>query len=140
MVLLGAIAAVVAAVSRADGQFGIFAALGVGFGAALQRSRFCFNSAFRDLLQFRSGRTMKGVIVGMAVATVGFGLHMYTLMPNPFLGPVAPEAHAVPVSAALVVGGVLFGIGMVLAGGCTSGSLYRMGEGLPPVRWFGREW
>jgi len=122
-------AALVGAVSRADGQFGIFAVLGVGFGVALQRSRFCFNSAFRDLLQFRSGRTMKGVIVGMAVATVGFGLHMYTLMPNPFLGPVAPEAHAVPLSAALGIGGVLFGVGMVLAGGCTSGSLYRMGEG-----------
>lgn len=129
VVLLAAMAALVVAVSRADGQFGIFAVLGVGFGVALQRSRFCFNSAFRDLLQFRSGRTMKGVVVGMAVATVGFGLHMYTLMPNPFLGPIAPEAHAVPLSAALGIGGVLFGVGMVLAGGCTSGSLYRMGEG-----------
>lgn len=129
LALLAGLGAAVAAVSRADGQFGIFALLGVGFGVALQRSRFCINSAFRDLIQFRSGRTMKGVIVGMAVATVGFGLHMYTLMPNPTLGPVAPEAHAVPLSAALVVGGVLFGVGMVLAGGCTSGSLYRMGEG-----------
>lgn len=129
IVLLGAIAALVAVTSRTDGQFGVFAALGIGMGVALQRSRFCFNSAFRDLLQFRSGRTMKGVIVGMTVATVGFGLHMYTLMPNPFLGPIAPEAHAVPLSAALVIGGVLFGVGMVLAGGCTSGSLYRMGEG-----------
>ncbi len=129
LVLLGAIAALVAVTSRTDGQFGIFATLGVGTGVALQRSRFCFNSAFRDLLQFRSGRTMKGVIVGMIVATAGFGLHMYTLMPNPFLGPIAPEAHAVPLSAALVFGGLLFGVGMVLAGGCTSGSLYRMGEG-----------
>jgi uncharacterized membrane protein YedE/YeeE len=128
-VLLAGLAAAVAAASRADGQFGIFAALGVGFGVGLQRSRFCINSAFRDLIQFRSGRTMKGVLVGMAVATVGFGLHMYTLMPTPTLGPVAPEAHAVPLSAALVVGGILFGVGMVLAGGCTSGSLYRMGEG-----------
>ncbi len=129
LALLAGLSAVVAVVSRTDGQFGIFAVLGVGFGMALQRSRFCINSAFRDLIQFRSGRTMKGVIVGMAVATVGFGLHMYTLMPNPWLGPVAPEAHAVPLSAALVIGGVLFGTGMVLAGGCTSGSLYRMGEG-----------
>lgn len=114
---------------RVDPEFGIFAALGLGFGIVLQRSRFCFNSAFRDLLQFRSGRTMKGVIVGMAVATAGFGLRMYDLLPNPFLGPIAPEAHAVPLSLALVVGGVLFGVGMVIAGGCTSGSLYRMGEG-----------
>ncbi|MGH9510445.1 MAG: YeeE/YedE family protein, partial [Terriglobales bacterium] len=115
--------------ARVEPEFGIFAVLGVGFGVVLQRSRFCFNSAFRDLLQFRSGRTMKGVIVGMAVATVGFGLRMYDLLPNPFLGPIAPEAHAVPLSVALIIGGVLFGTGMVIAGGCTSGSIYRMGEG-----------
>lgn len=115
--------------SRVDPAFGVFGVLGLGFGIALQRSRFCFNSAFRDLLQFQSGRTMKGVIIGMAVATTGFGLHMYNLLPNPFLGPVAPEAHAAPVSLALIAGGLLFGIGMVVAGGCTSGSIYRMGEG-----------
>lgn len=115
--------------SHVDPEFGIFGALGVGLGIGLQRSRFCFNSAFRDLLQFRSGRTMKGVIIGLAVATAGFGLHMYNLLPNPFLGRVAPEAHATPLSFALILGGVLFGIGMVTAGGCTSGSIYRMGEG-----------
>lgn len=129
MVLLATIVAAVAMTSRTDGQFGVFAALGLGMGVVLQRSRFCFNSAFRDLLQFRSGRTMKGVIVGMTVAALGFGLHMYVLMPNPFLGSIAPDAHAVPLSAALLIGGVMFGVGMVLAGGCTSGSLYRMGEG-----------
>ncbi len=115
--------------SRLDPEFGVFGALGLGFGVVLQRSRFCFTAAFRDLFQFRSGRTMKGVIVGMAVATAGFGAHMYNLLPDPFLGPVAPEAHATPVSLALIVGGVLFGIGMVIAGGCVSGSLYRIGEG-----------
>lgn len=126
LLLLGALTLTGAQV---EPEFGIFAVLGVGFGVVLQRSRFCFNSAFRDLLQFRSGRTMKGVILGLAVATVGFGLRMYDLLPNPFLGPVAPEAHAVPLSVALIVGGVLFGTGMVTAGGCTSGSIYRMGEG-----------
>ncbi len=115
--------------ARVEPEFGIFAVLGIGFGIVLQRSRFCFNSAFRDLLQFRSGRTMKGVILGLAVATAGFGLRMFDLLPNPFLGPIAPESHAVPLSVALVIGGVLFGTGMVIAGGCTSGSIYRMGEG-----------
>ncbi len=129
LVVLAGAAVVVLAGSRVAPEFGIFAVLGLGFGVTLQRSRFCFNAAFRDLFQFRSGRTMKGVIIGMAVATAGFGLHMYNLLPNPTLGPIAPEAHATPVSLALFVGGVLFGIGMVLAGGCVSGSIYRMGEG-----------
>lgn len=129
LLVLVAAAGFVLAGSSVDPEFGFFAVIGLGIGVVLQRSRFCFNSAFRDLLQFRSGRTMKGVIVGLAVATAGFGLHMYNLLPNPSLGPIAPEAHAVPLSVALVIGGVLFGIGMVTAGGCTSGSLYRMGEG-----------
>ena len=129
LLVLAGLAVLTLAGSRADPAFGIFAALGVAIGAALQRSRFCFNSAFRDLIQFRSGRTMKGVIVGMAVATAGFGVHMRNLLPNPSLGPIAPEAHAVPLSVALLTGGILFGMGMVIAGGCTSGSLYRIGEG-----------
>lgn len=127
LVLAGA--ALVLAGSRGDPEFGVFATLGIALGFGLQRSRFCFAAAFRDLFQFRSGRTMKGVIIGMAVATAGFGVHMYTLLPNASLGTVAPEAHATPLSLALVVGGLLFGIGMVVAGGCVSGSLYRMGEG-----------
>ncbi len=129
LLALAVMGAGVVAGSRADTDFGLFAALGLGFGFALQRSRFCFNAAFRDLFQFRSGRTMKGVIVGMAVATAGFAVHMRNLLPNPFLGPVAPEAHATPIGPALILGGLLFGIGMVVAGGCVSGSLYRMGEG-----------
>lgn len=129
LLVLAAVAALILAGSRLDPLFGVFGALGVGFGVILQRSRFCFNSAFRDLIQFRSGRTMKGVITGMAVATAGFGVHMYNLQPNSFLAGIAPEAQATPLSLALIGGGLLFGIGMVVAGGCVSGSLYRMGEG-----------
>jgi uncharacterized membrane protein YedE/YeeE len=129
VVALAMAAIFVVAGSRIDPAFGLFAVFGLGLGFAIQRSRFCFNAAFRDLFQFRSGRTMKGVIVGMAVAAAGFTLHMTNLLPNPTLGPLAPEAHATPISLALVLGGLLFGIGMVVAGGCVSGSLYRMGEG-----------
>lgn len=129
LLVLAVVGALILGGSRLDAMFGVFGVLGVALGMALQRSRFCFTAAFRDLFQFRSGRTMKGVIVGMAVATAGFGLHMFNLLPNSSLGPVAPEAHAVPLSLALVTGGVLFGIGMVVAGGCVSGSLYRIGEG-----------
>jgi uncharacterized protein len=115
--------------SRWEPAFGVFSGLGFLLGFVMQRSRFCFTAAFRDLFMFNSGRNMKGVIVGMAVATVGFGLIMANLLPNPTLSAIAPEAHANPVGLHLVLGGLLFGVGMVAAGGCTSGSLYRMAEG-----------
>ena len=114
---------------QANGQWAVFWLMGMAFGFVLQRSRFCFNSAFRDLFLMRDGRVMKGVIAGMVVAAVGFTLVMSNRLPNAQLGVVAPEAHVSPLALALVVGGLAFGLGMVLAGGCVSGSMYRMAEG-----------
>lgn len=115
--------------SRQGQQAALFWVFGIAFGFVLQRSRFCFASAFRDLFLFHSGRIMKAILAGMAVATVGFALLMSKMVPNPLPGLVAPEAHVVPLGVHLILGGLLFGFGMVQAGGCVSGSLYRMGEG-----------
>ena len=38
-------------------------------------------------------------------------------------------AHVTPANGHLLLGGFSFGLGMVLAGGCISGQLYRLGEG-----------
>src|SRR6185295_17395046 len=47
----------------------------------------------------------------------------------PSFGALPPGAHVLPLGLHLAVGGLLFGIGMVVAGGCVSGTLYRIGEG-----------
>ncbi|MCS7222250.1 MAG: YeeE/YedE family protein [Anaerolineae bacterium] len=120
---------VATAVSYVDRAFAVFWLFGLAFGMILQRSRFCFASAFRDLFLLQQGRVMRAILAGMAVGTLGFTLVMSNLVPNPALGLLPPDAHVVPLGWHLVVGGVLFGLGMVLAGGCVSGSLYRMGEG-----------
>ncbi|MEZ4863127.1 MAG: YeeE/YedE family protein [Caldilineaceae bacterium] len=117
------------AVSAFNGEMGLFWAFGLAFGFVLQRSRFCFASAFRDIFLLGHGRNMKGVLVGLAVATLGFAAFMAKQVPNPSLGMVPPAANILPIGWHLVVGGLLFGIGMVVAGGCVSGSVYRMGEG-----------
>ena len=96
----------------------------------MQRSRFCFAAAFRDLFLLRDGRMMKGVLVGLAVATVGFAIIMYNLVPkNLGLGILPLNAHVLPLGLHILFAGVLFGLGMVLAGGCLAGTLYRIGEG-----------
>ncbi len=128
LVLAGAIVVAVWA-GRADPELAIFWLFGMAFGFVLQRSRFCFTSAFRDLFLLRDGRVMKGVIVGMSVAAIGFSVVMSDQLPNARIGAVMTEAHASPLAISLAVGGVAFGLGMVLAGGCVSGSMYRMAEG-----------
>ena len=122
-------ALIYAATHRVDTQFAMYWAFGLGFGFVLQRARFCFASAFRDLFLLGHGRNMKGVLVGLGVASIGFGLVMSRQVPMTFLGILPPSANVLPLGVHTALGGVLFGVGMVLAGGCVSGSIYRMGEG-----------
>jgi len=117
------------AVAGVDPRLAVFWVFGVTFGFILQRSRFCFASAFRDLFLLRDGRMMKAILGGLAVATIGFALVQYNLTPNLAGGRLPFNAGVVPLGLHLLLGGVLFGVGMVVAGGCTTGSLYRIGEG-----------
>ena len=129
VLVLFAAAALALVMSRTDAVLAPLWLLGMAAGFTLQRSRFCFASAFRDLFLFGSGRIMKGVIVGLGIGTIGFAINMYNQVPFPGFGVLPPEANILPVGVSTIVGGLLFGFGMVLSGGCVSGSLYRMAEG-----------
>jgi len=115
--------------SKTDAALAPLLLLGVVAGFTLQRSRFCFASAFRDLFLFGSSRMMRGIIVGLSVATIGFSINMYNEVPFPSFGVLPMEANILPIGISTIVAGVLFGFGMVISGGCVSGSLYRMAEG-----------
>jgi uncharacterized protein len=103
------------------------AACGLGF--TLQKSRFCFASAFRDLFLFGSGHNMKAVLLAIAIASVGFVGILSWILPSPLPGEFPSSAHVLPFGISTIVAGSVFGIGMVLAGGCVSGTIYRIAEG-----------
>lgn len=96
--------------------------LGALLGYLLQRSRFCVTGAFRDLAMTRSTRYFTPFMV--AVAIQGVGVAALT-----GAGLLTPQAETFA-PLAVVVGGLLFGIGIVMAGGCATGTYYRAGEGL----------
>lgn len=96
--------------------------VGVLFGFALQRGRFCMNSAFRDILLVREFTLFKAVSVAILVEMIGFSILAMTGVIN-----LAPKPL---IWGANIVGGLIFGMGMVLAGGCASGITYRAGEGM----------
>ena len=54
---------------------------------------------------------------------------MRSIIQNPTIGSIPSDPYILPFGISTIIGGVLFGIGMVIAGGCVSGSLYRIGEG-----------
>src|SRR5579859_531002 len=107
----------------------LYWALGLGVGLVLQRGRLCFAGAFRDLFLMRNGAMLRAILVGLAIAAPVFALIESRAVPEPSFGALAAGAHVVPLGLNLPVGGLLFGIGMVVAGGCVSGTLYRIGEG-----------
>ena len=101
----------------------IFSGLAVGlvFGFALQRGRFCMNSAFRDIILLKDYTLIKSVGVALLVAMFGFGI-LALAGTGPFPKPIIWGGN--------LVGSFVFGFGMVLAGGCASGITYRVGEGM----------
>ncbi len=90
------------------------------YGMCLQYGRFCFSSAFRDLFAIGVPR----MLVGIVIATALFGLTAA------FVTSAGMSAfHTAPFGVHSVIAGLVFGVGMVIAGGCASSSLYKTGEG-----------
>jgi uncharacterized membrane protein YedE/YeeE len=110
-------------------RLAIFWIFGLAFGFVLQRSQFCFVSGFSNFYIFRYDQMLKGILAGVAIATVGFAVIMYQQIPDPGTGSIPATAHVAPLGWHLVLAGVIFGVGMILAGNCIVGTLFRIGEG-----------
>jgi uncharacterized membrane protein YedE/YeeE len=107
-------------------------AIGLMMGWTLQRGRFCINSAYREVL-FQDYTMFRAYLLAVVVATVGANLFEdmhWLLQSDGSGGMVAGELYRQAfVPWANVIGGYIFGMGIVFAGGCGSGILYRVGEG-----------
>lgn len=110
-------------------RLALFWIFGIALGFILQRSRFCFVSAISNSFLFRDTRLLEGILGGLFVATIGFAFIMYRMAPNPTANNIPLTAIVSPFGWHLALGGLLFGCGMMLSGGCVVGNLYRIGEG-----------
>lgn len=99
---------------------------GVGLGVAARVGRFCTLGAIEDALYGGSGERLRmwGVALGLSIlgcaALTGSGLLVpaEVFLVRDGFSPVA-----------VVLGGMLFGFGMALAGNCGYGALARLGNG-----------
>lgn len=102
---------------------GIIILAGFGLGFTLHRSRFCFSRVFREPFMTGEGTMTKAMILALAL-----GIPISSvLLQGKTIDPYLPIPATFWLGSAL--GGLIFGIGMVFAGGCASGSLWRVGEG-----------
>lgn len=101
-------------------------ALSVLLGALVQRTHFCTMGAVADIVSMGSWARMRMWVLAMGVAVLGF---------NAMVGlgwlQAANSIYAAPrlLWASHALGGLMFGVGMVLASGCGGKTLVRMGGG-----------
>ncbi|MBW2406315.1 MAG: YeeE/YedE family protein [Deltaproteobacteria bacterium] len=96
---------------------------GVAFGFIIQRTRFCFVRGFREPFMTGESEVPRAIAISIIISVLGFAALKWT----------GVRGENVYVSQAFwfggLVGGVIFGFGMVVAGGCGSGAVWRAGEG-----------
>ena len=103
-------------------NFAVLLLFGVVFGIIFQRSRLCFAAGFRDIFAARDTKLLRWILVAEMVGMIGFSILKFNgyLDSNHFVFPTGINS---------IAGGFIFGIGMVIAGGCGSGILWRSAEG-----------
>lgn len=105
--------------------------IAAGLGYTMQRGRWCMVQGFREPHMTGDCTLAKSVALSILLLAIGGAVLKYSV-------PVAHGGEAVlhPVNYVRgtfgwggVVGGFIFGLGAMLAGGCGSGTLWRVGEG-----------
>jgi hypothetical protein len=101
-------------------------ALSCGLGAVMQRTHFCTLGAVADWVNMGDFTRMRMWLFAIAVAIIGTGVLAATGLIDPtrslYTGPKL-------LWLSNITGGLCFGVGMVLASGCGSKTLVRIGSG-----------
>ena len=100
-----------------------FIIVGITCGILFARYQVCFASAVRNFIAFRRKEKLILFLILVVVSAVLF---------NFFIGIGLLKETVKQLMPVTFVGGILFGIGMVVAGGDAAGTLFRVGEGNVP--------
>lgn len=95
--------------------------IGFLFGFFMQKGDLCGASAFSEVIMMKDRRKLFGLWILIVIAMVGFAIlnlmGWVKLNPKPLL------------YLNYLVGGIIFGVGTVLAGGCVSGCMFKASTG-----------
>jgi uncharacterized membrane protein YedE/YeeE len=96
-------------------------ATGVALGYVMQRGGFCLTRGISNLVLMRDTTIMRAYVLALLVAMAGVQILQTAGLVEPPVRPLHWLAN--------IVGGILFGVGMILSGGCSGSTWYRVGEG-----------
>ena len=100
--------------------------LGIVFGFACQRSRFCFLGIISDIYIYRNLSRLSLYLYTLITAVIGVQILAGTGFINPADSVYMTISNK---TISSVLGGLLFGIGMTFCSGCTTSTLIKLGEG-----------
>lgn len=108
-----------------------FIIIGGLMGMISQRSRFCIVKGFRDPFMSGESQGAVGVMAGLLVGLVGFTvIKVFGIGAGDMSMRVREMTWVFPhFWGRAAIGGLIFGLGMTIAGGCAVGTLWRVGEG-----------
>jgi len=105
--------------------------ISAGLGYAMQRGRWCMVQGFREPHMTGDTTMARSVMLSICLVALGAAVLKYSV-------PMRAEGDAVLATVNYVrgtfgwggvLGGFLFGLGAMFAGGCGTGTLWRVGEG-----------
>lgn len=102
--------------------------IGGALGLTLFHAAFGFAGGWRRLVVERRGRALRAQMLMIAVAALVF---IPVLAVDELPGGRQLAGSFAPLGVSVMVGALLFGIGMQLGGGCGSGTLFAIGGGQP---------
>lgn len=100
--------------------------IGGGAGFAVRRARLCTFGAIEDALMGGDGRRLRILGLALGIAVLGTQAFVATGLLDPELTNYIPPALPL---VSILIGSVMFGIGMAMVGTCGFGSLVRLGGG-----------
>lgn len=98
--------------------------VGVGLGVTLLHAAFGFTGAWRSYIRDRRGAGIRAQLLLLGLSSM-----LFIPIVAGVAGDYAASAALGPVGVSVLVGALLFGIGMQLGGGCGSGTLFTVGGG-----------
>jgi hypothetical protein len=109
------------------GKLIVFLLSGVALGYILTRSRFGFAGGIKRIYITGEGSLSKALLIMFAISIISSAVIHMNAAANGAAIPGITSVHFLNIST--ILGGFIFGIGMMIAGGCASGTLSDLGEG-----------
>lgn len=121
-----------------DSKLGLFLITGTMLGYIFTRSRYGFAGGVRKIYFTGDSSLTKALLLMFALSIIGTaGIHFGAAQKGAIAAFRAVEGDTIipgtasvqMASLSTIIGGILFGIGMIFGGGCASGTLTDTGEG-----------